>query len=156
MLFPKLTRRVYQLTFFCMKCSLKRRALFEKDMLEKHCAVVKSCWWHVWKTFIEKITCHTMRTIMSSLWKEINVKSSDIRGLWKKKDDVKEPVTTEENMDSVDMLTDTATADFGCASSSSKSKKGDIIEVAYLIIYLFFLCYLPVTTILVFETNCFC
>ena len=41
-LFPKLTRRVYQVTFFCMKCPVKRRALFEKDMLEKHCAVVKS------------------------------------------------------------------------------------------------------------------
>ena len=51
--------------------------------------------------------------------------------MWKKKkDDVKEPVTTEENMDSVDMLTETATIDFGCVSSSSKSKKDDVIEVA--------------------------
>ena len=97
---------------------------------------------------------HNANYYVKSL-KRNKVKSSDIRGLWKKKkDDVKEPVTTEENMDSVDMLTDTATADFGCPSSSSKSKKDDIIEVAYLI-NLFFLCYLPVTTILVFETNCF-
>ena len=28
--------------FLCMKCPLKRRALFEKDMLEKRYAVIKS------------------------------------------------------------------------------------------------------------------
>ena len=60
---------------------------------------------------------HNANYYVKSL-KRYKVKSSDIRGLWKKKkDDVKEPVTTEENMDSVDMLTDTATVDFGCASS---------------------------------------
>ena len=61
--------------------------------------------------------------------KKKEVKSSDIRGLLKKKKDVKEPVNTEENIDSVDMLTDSATVDFGCASSSSQSKKDSVIEV---------------------------
>ena len=63
--------------------------------------------------------------------KRNKVKSSDFRGLWKKKkDDVEEPVNTEENIDSIDMLTDTATVDFSCASSSSQSKKYNVIEVA--------------------------
>ena len=43
-LFSKLTHCVYQVAFFCMKCPTKRRALFEKDMLKKHCAVVKGYW----------------------------------------------------------------------------------------------------------------
>ena len=38
---------VYQVIFFCIKCPVRRRALFHKDMLEKHCAVVKSYWWHM-------------------------------------------------------------------------------------------------------------
>ena len=48
------------------------------------------------------------------------VKSSDIRELRKKKN-------VEEN--SADTLTDIATVDFGCASSSSQSKKDNFIEV---------------------------
>ena len=57
------------------------------------------------------------------------MKSSDIRGFLKKKEDVKEPVNTEENIDSVDALTDSATVNFGCASSSSQSKNDNVIEV---------------------------
>ena len=41
---------------------------------------------------------------------------------------------------SVDTLTDTATVDFGCASSTSQSKKDDVIEVHELINRLFSLC----------------
>ena len=49
--------------------------------------------------------------------KRNKVKLSDIRRLWKKnKDVVTEPVNTEENIDSVDTLTDTATDYFGCPS----------------------------------------
>ena len=44
MLFSKPTRCVYQVNFSCMKCPINMRALFEKDMLEKRCAVVKSYW----------------------------------------------------------------------------------------------------------------
>ena len=47
----------------------------------------------------------------------------------KKEDVVKEPVNTEENIDSVDTLTDSATVNFGCASSSSQSKNDNVIEV---------------------------
>ena len=58
------------------------------------------------------------------------MKSSDIRGFLKKKEDVvKEPVNTEENIDSVDTLTDSAFVNFGCASSSSQSKNDNVIEV---------------------------
>ena len=57
---------------------------------------------------------------MWSLWKEIKWNHL-ITGLWKKKkDDFKEPVNTEENIDTVDILVNTATVDFGCASSSSQ------------------------------------
>ena len=46
--FPKLICCVYLVTLFCMKCPIKRRALFlKKDMLEKRCAVVKSYWWYM-------------------------------------------------------------------------------------------------------------
>ena len=48
-LFSKLICCLYQVTFFCMECPIKRRALFKKDMLEKYCAVVKSHWWHMEK-----------------------------------------------------------------------------------------------------------
>ena len=52
------------------------------------------------------------------------MKFSDIRGLWKKKKDiVEESVNSEENIGSVDMLTDSPTVNFVCASSSSQSKK---------------------------------
>ena len=50
--------------------------------------------------------------------------------MWKKgKDDFKEPFNTEENIDRVDMLIDTATVNFGCASSSGQSEKDNVIEV---------------------------
>ena len=62
---------------------------------------------------------HSVKYYVKSL-KRNKAKWSDIRGLWKKKKDVaKESVNTEENIDSVDMLTDTATVDFGCDSLSS-------------------------------------
>ena len=38
---------LYQVTFFCMKCPVKRRILFQKGMLEKRCEVIKSYWWHM-------------------------------------------------------------------------------------------------------------
>ena len=41
---------------------------------------------------------------------------------------------------SVDTLTDTATVDFGCASSTSQSKKDNVIEVHELINRLLSLC----------------
>ena len=73
---------------------------------------------------------HNAKCYVKSL-KRNKVKSSDIRGLWKKKkDDVKEPVNTEKNIDSADMLTDNATVDFDCACPSSQSRKGNVIEVA--------------------------
>ena len=62
---------------------------------------------------------HNVKYYVKSL-KRNNVKWSDIRGLWKKEKDVaKQSANTEENIDSVDMLTDTATVDFGCDSFSS-------------------------------------
>ena len=88
-------------------------------MLEKHGALVKS---YVWKTlFIEKIVMSLHVNYCGKSLKRNKVRSSDIRGLWKKKkDDFKEPVNTEENIDTVDILVNTATVDFGCASSSSQ------------------------------------
>ena len=50
-LFSKFTC-VYQATFFCMKCPLQRRTLFQKDILEKRCAVVKTYRWHMEKIII--------------------------------------------------------------------------------------------------------
>ena len=66
--------------------------------------------------------CHvTSRKLLWEVFERNKVRSSDIRGLWKKKkDDFKEPVNTEENIDTVDILVNTATVDFGCASSSSQ------------------------------------
>ena len=52
--------------------------------------------------------------------------------MWKKKKDVaKIHVNTEENIDSVDMLTDTTidTIDSGYAMSSSQLKKDHVMEV---------------------------
>ena len=72
---------------------------------------------------------HNPKYYVKSL-KTNKVKSSDLRGLWKKgKDDFKESVNAEENIDRVDMLIDTATVDFGCASSSGQSKKDNVIEI---------------------------
>ena len=114
-----------------MKCPKKGEHYSKKDMLEKHCSLVKSYWWHVWKTlFTEKIVMsHNAKYYVKSL-KTNKVKSSDLRGLWKKgKDDFKEPFNTEENIDRADMLIDTATVNFGCASSSGQSEKDNVIEV---------------------------
>ena len=46
-------------------CPAKRRALFEKDMLEKRCAVVKSYWKHMETKYylLRKLSCHTMQNI---------------------------------------------------------------------------------------------
>ena len=83
---------------------------------------------------------HNAKYYVKSL-KRNKLKSSDIKELWKKKKDVvEEPVNTEENIDSLDTLTDTATADFGCASSSSQSKRQ--CYQGRLIICLFSLCYI--------------
>ena len=62
--------------------------------------------------------------------KRNKVKPSNIKGLSKKKRDVaEEPVNIEEYIDNVDTLIDSATVDFGCASSSSQSKKDNVIEI---------------------------
>ena len=88
-------------------------------MLEKHGALVKS---YVWKTFIEKTVMSLHASYYVKSLKRNKVKSSVIRDLWKKKkDDFKEPVNKEENIDTFDILVNTATVDFGCASSSSQS-----------------------------------
>ena len=63
------------------------------------------------------------------------MESSDIKELWKKKK------YSEESSDNT--LTDIATTDFGCASSSSQSKKKDnFSEVDQLMNCLFTLCYI--------------
>ena len=82
-LFSKLTCCVYQVIFLCMKCPVKRRVLFYKDMLEKHCAVVKIKL-VTWKIFIERIMSHNAKCYIKSL-KRNKVKSCEISGLWKKK-----------------------------------------------------------------------
>ena len=84
--FSKLMCCVKQVTFFCMKCLIKRRPLFEKDILEKRCAVVKSYYWHMEKILlVEKIVMtHNTKYYVKSL-KRNKVKSSDNGGLWKKK-----------------------------------------------------------------------
>ena len=73
-LFSKLACCVYQVTFFCMKCPIKRRGLFEKTCLKK---VV-----YTWKKlFTEKIIMsHNAKYYVKSL----KVKSHII-GLWMKK-----------------------------------------------------------------------
>ena len=38
--------------FILVEMSRKKKALFQKDMLEQHCAVIKSYWWHMEKTII--------------------------------------------------------------------------------------------------------
>ena len=83
--------------------SHKKKALFQKDMPEKRCGVVKIYWWHG-KIIIEKIVMsHNAKYCLKS---------------------------------------DIATVDFSCASLSSKSKKGNFIEVDKLIVF--------------FWVNCFC
>ena len=80
MLFSKLR---YQVTFLCMKCCpVKRRALFQKDMLEKHCAVVKS-YQDTWEKplYIEKIIMSRNTKYYIKSFKRNKVKLSDIRGL---------------------------------------------------------------------------
>ena len=37
--------------FLLHEMSHKKKALFQKDMLEKRCAVVKSYWWHMEKNY---------------------------------------------------------------------------------------------------------
>ena len=78
--------------------------------------------------------------------KRNKVHSSDIKGLWTKK-------KYSEKVYGIDTLTDTATVNFGCASSLSQSKKDNVIKVVKLINILFSLCYIE--QILVFWTNCF-
>ena len=66
-LFSKLMCCVYQVNFFCMK--RQKKALFQKDMIEKCCAVVKSYEWHMekityWENYYlkqPKILCHVFR-----------------------------------------------------------------------------------------------
>ena len=50
---------------------------------------------------------------------------------------MKEEKYSEENIVLIDTLTDTATANFGCTSFLSESKKSNIIEVVELIYGLF-------------------
>ena len=97
-----------------MKYPVKRRVLFQKDMLENCCAVVTSYWWHMVKiiTLLRKLSCHTTQNM------EISIKS------WV----VKEEETFRIKY-SADTPTDTAFVDFGCASSSSQWKKDGVIEV---------------------------
>ena len=65
--------------------SRKKKALFQKDMLEKCWAVVKSYWWHMEKIIYgEIIMSHSLKYYVKYL-KRNEVKSSDIRELWKKK-----------------------------------------------------------------------
>ena len=81
--------------------------------------------------------------------KRNKVHSSDIKGLWTKK-------KYSEKIYGIDTLTDTATVNFGCASSLSQSKKDNVINVVKLINILFPLCYIEqILLILVFWTNCF-
>ena len=67
-LFSKLMCCVCQVTFFCTKCPLKRRAFLQKDMLGKRWSAVKSFWWHMGKIILYwKISCLTTKNIISSL-----------------------------------------------------------------------------------------
>ena len=117
MLFSKLICCVNQVTFFCMKCPVGE---------------------HYSKKIYLKRLCSSQRLLVThrkniTYWRN-KVKSPDIRGLWKKK-------TYSEKIYSVDTLTDTATVNFGSASSLSQSKKDNVIEVVNLI-NIFSLCYM--------------
>ena len=97
-----------------MKCPVKKRVLFQKDMFEKRCAVVKSPWWHVEKIIIYWENHHvTHRKILCQVFK---IKWSEI--VWYQKVVKKEKLFRRKY--SVNTLTDFATVDFGCASSSSQ------------------------------------
>ena len=72
--------------FFLHEISRKKKALFQKDICEKPCVVVKSYWWHMEKMIIywEIIMSHNPEYYVKSL-KRNKVKSSNIRELRKKK-----------------------------------------------------------------------
>ena len=71
--------------FLLHEMSLKKKALFQKDTLEKCCAVLKSYWWHMEKIIIHwEIMSQNPKDYVQSLNKN-NVKLSDIRELWKEK-----------------------------------------------------------------------
>ena len=64
----KLTCCVYQVIFLCMKCPVKRRVLFYKDMLEKHCAVVKIKLVTYGKYYLlRELLCHTTQNVIPNL-----------------------------------------------------------------------------------------
>ena len=138
-LFSKVTCCDCQVTFFCMKCPIKRRALFQKDMLEKLCAVIKSYRWHVEKIIYLLRNNAKYRNVKSL--KGNKVKWSDIRGLWKKKK------YSEENIVSIrwqvlKLLVLTVPV------RQVSLKKSNVIEVNELIV--FFVLYSTVLLILVF------
>ena len=79
-----------------MKCPVKKRVLFQKDMFEKRCAVVKSPWWHVEKIIIYWENHHvTHRKILCQVFK---IKWSEI--VWYQKV-VKKENYSEENIVSI-------------------------------------------------------
>ena len=90
---------------------------------------------------LRKLPWHTMQNISS-----LQVKSSNIRGLWRKKKIFRRKY-------SVDMLTDTANVNFGCASFLSQSKKTILLRYSNLLIVFFLMVYNAVLLILVFWTN---
>ena len=72
---------------------------------------------------LRKLSCHTMQNIISSLYKEIRWNCLISESCERRKNIQKKY--------SVDTLTGTATADFGCVSLSSLSKKHNVIKVVY-------------------------
>ena len=101
-LFSKLTCCVYQVNFFCMKRPVQK-ALFQKLMFEKRCALVKNYQCHL----LRKCIPHKPKYYVNSLERN-KMKLSDIRV-------VKEEKIFRRKY-SVDTVTDVATADFDCAS----------------------------------------
>ena len=67
LLFSKLMCCVCQVTSFCTKCPLKRRAFLQKGMLGKRWSAVKSFWWHMGKIILYWKICLTTKNIISSL-----------------------------------------------------------------------------------------
>ena len=77
---------VYQVTFFCMKCPVKGGALFQKDMLEKRCAVIESYWWRMEKLLvIGKIIVSRNVKYVKSLKKELNWNRQTSEGFERRK-----------------------------------------------------------------------
>ena len=98
--------------FHLHEMSRKKESIIWKEMLEKY-AVVKSSWWHMekniyWENYLviqHEILCQVFKSEIKWYHRVVN----EEKIFWRKY--------------SVNTVTDPAIVDFGCASSSSQSKK---------------------------------